>query len=662
MPFARRTTVTIPSSGSVKGSYELNDYSLGMDNFTSNDKMPVKNGGSNFWRLAQDARIDTLGEYSKRQGFDYHSEAVGTTEDQSQTDTTGADTQSFSVVDWVAQPFTTVSAGALTRLDISLENPNGGVGTVAVEVWTDDGGEPGEKLAKSSLASSELPLTSDYRTVHFARAPSLGASTTYWIVVYIQPSSSSSYEITTTTDGSDALVSSNSGLSWTPTSFDINFRQYYASVEGVKGLLRAYKSDGTRITIFAHDTSLYTVDEVTGALTAIKTGLSASATHYRFTIVNDLLYYVNGFDGYRKWDFTTESQVNATNYTDIEEHKGIIFLTRADDPNRIDYSNFAEYETFTSTDFIYVPSPKTGDPTTAIISINGYLCIFTLNRKYILSGDDNATFNLDEAPDLKGTYTKETVTKDKNFMYYLSDDGVYRSNGSEAQLMSESIYGSILSLQNKDRACICISGGQVYLWHSLPGSSFNNRCWVFNINYGGSGGKDCVESYDTDAFVARAVNAFQEERLLVGSSVLGQVYWQELDSNDYCNLGGDINYMLASHYITFSAPAVLKEVRYLQSRFEASSDVYNVDIEYAYDLRDNWSILALQPLQGEGYIWGDPDTIWGQFIWGTTSEHQSRLYIPGEYRRIAIRYKNFMARQPVTFLGQSIVYQTRRMR
>lgn len=662
MPWANRNNKPIPTLSSPQESLEINDYSRGMNSFVSNDKFPVKNGGSNMWRLAQDGRITTLGEYETRKGFDFHSDAKGETLDDNQQTTTGAADKSFSTVTRLSQPFFSTVAQRLSRVDIRLKNDAAATGTIMVELWSNSGGSPGVMIARSSIDESLLTSSYQYLTAYFATAPLLTSSTDYWIVVYVQATGSGSYKWSSTTANTRAKVSSDSGITWSATSYDLNYKQYYASNGGVIGLHRAYKSDGTKVTLFVQGTVLYSVDNVTGALTTVKSGLSASATDYRFVTVNDKVYYVNGYDGLRKWDFTTESQVNANNYTNICEHKGILFLVDRLDPNKVVYSNFADYETFTSTDFLYVPSPKTGDPITALQSLNGYLIVPTLNNKYILSGDDNATFTLEEAPDQKGTYTQETITADKNFIFYLSDDGMYRSNGSEAQLLSDNNFEDILRLTNKEMACVVVNKGRLYLWYPSPGSAVNDRCYVWNLNYG-SDGNDCVESLDTDAYVSRAVNAFRDEDdLLVGSSVLGQVYWQEKDSNDYTNLGGDIHFLLQTHYMTFKSPAVLKEIRYWNPRFAAQSGNYPISCEYAYDLRDNWTVYRAPVVQGSGYIWGDSGTVWGSFTWGTTAEVQEQLYVPGEYRRIALRYKHFATRQPQTFLGHSLVVQSRRIR
>lgn len=664
MPWARRTTKSIPSLTSRVSTYEINDYSKGMNSFTGNDKFPFRNDESNMWRLAQNARITTLGEYETRKGFDFHSAAAGETQDQTQTSTTGAADQSFNEVTRLAQKWTAGASGALAKYEVRLKNDASATGTVIVEHWTDSSGSPGILIARSSIDSADISSSYAYLTARFAEAPSITSGASYWVVCYVQNVGANSYKWSSTTTATTAKSSADSGSTWSTTSYALNFKQHYATTGGIKGMTRAYKSDGTAVTIFAHGTTVYSVNNSTGALTAVKTGLNASATQYRFQTVNDIVYYVNGYDGLRKLSgasFGTDAQVSSTNYTHICEHKGLLVLVTKDDPNKVVYSNFADYETFTSTDFFYVPSPKTGDPVTAVVSLNGYLLIPTLKNKYLLFGSDNATFSLEEAPDGKGTYTQETVTKDDNFIYYLSDDGVYRSNGTDPKLMSAGIYQDILAMANKDNACIAINKGRLYLWFPSAGSSVNDSCYVWNLNYSSS--SDTIESLDTKAFVCRAVNTQQDDdKMLVGSSNIGQIYWQELSNNGYTNLGGDINFLLQTHYISFVSPSVLKEVRYWEPRFGAQSDSYLISCEYATDLRDNWQVYSSPNVQGSGYAWGSSDTVWGSFTWGTTAEVQEQLHVPGEYRRIALRYKHYATRQPHTFLGHTLAIQARRLR
>jgi len=667
MPWARRISKPIPAIRSVSDSYELNDYSEGMNTFIGNDLMPVKNGGSNFWRLAQDARITTLGEYGTRKGFDNYNvdnslAPVSAASIVTRSSSTGAADQNVGGVNYIAQPFTTVGAVRMVQAYFYMKNANNATGVPIVELWTDNAGVPSTMVARTSINPASITSSYTYVPANFASAPSLSATTKYHYVMYIQAGGSGNYNWRSTTTNTDALTSVNSGVSYSSNSFGMNFYNYGTTSTGVIGLHSAVKSDGTTKTVFANDTQVGWVNGVGSSVTAIKTGLNASASNYRFVTVNDIVYYVNGFDGLRKWDFTTESQVNATDYSHICVHKGLLFLVEVDNPNRIVWSNFGVYETFTSTDFLEVPAPKTGDPITALVSLNGYLLIFTRKNKYILSGDDNSNFRLDEAPDQKGTFSQETTTQDQNFVYYLSDDGVYRSNGNEAQLLSKNIYQDILDITNKGTSCMVVNRGRLYLWYAEDGSAVNNRCWVWNLNY--SGRSDTVESLDTDAYVSRAISFGNDEdtNLIVGNAYVGTVHWQELLSNDYNNMGGDINFRLETHHMHFGSPSVLKEIRRWIIRVSAQSANYDIDPQYAYDLRSSFQSIGSLGVQGSGYTWGDSGTVWGSFTWGNNAEWQFTKIVPGEYRRFAFAYVHYAARQPQTFLGHTFVYQLRRIR
>lgn len=661
MPWAQRATRPIPSISSTRNTYEMNDYSYGMDDYVSNDKFPVKNGATNQWRLAQDARIITLGEYETRKGFDFYSAAAGETLDQSITSTTGAADKSVNATSYQAEMFVAAVTGACNKVELNIKNPSSAAtGVLLVCLYEDNGGSPGTLLATTSTNSINITDSYTYVAYHFAKAPTVTAGQTYWIVAYVQEGGSGSYNWSSTTSATTAKTSTD-GITWSSTSYSLNFKEYYATAGGVKGLIRTYKNDGSKVTFFAHGTTLYKVTDGTGAVTAVKTGLSPSATHYRFAFANDILYYVNGYDGYRSNDGTTDTQILSSNYTLICWHKGCMFLSGGADPNAIFFSDFGIYDTFTSTNFVYAGAPKTGDPPKALNSLNGYLLIRCRNNNFILSGDDEVTFTIDQAPDQKGTYSQETVCQDEQFVYFLSDDGVRRSNGSESKLMSQGVYESIKNISNKDDACIAVNRGRLYLWFTSVTGAQNDSCFVWNLNFS-SQENETIESIDTQAYVSRAFSAYDDDdALIVASSVLGQLYWQENDDNDYDNLGSPLDFTVQTHYIVGASPALLKNYRKWRPRFSTQSGNYTVNCEYAYDQRNNWELAEAINLQGSGAIWGS-GIQWGGFTWGTTAEVQPSLDIPGQHYRTAVRYRHVGARQPVRFLGHSFVTETRRLR
>lgn len=114
--------------------------------------------------------------------------------------------------------------------------------------------------------------------------------------------------------------------------------------------------------------------------------------------------------------------------------------------------------------------------------------------------------------------------------------------------------------------------------------------------------------------------------------------------------------------MTFNTPASEHAIRFWRARFGTSNSANTVTCQYATDLRDTANDVSNFDVQGSGYIWGDSGTVWGSFTWGTDKEKQADLSVPGEYRRIQLRYVHSGARQYVRFLGHTLTVMTRRMR
>jgi hypothetical protein len=94
----------------------------------------------------------------------------------------------------------------------------------------------------------------------------------------------------------------------------------------------------------------------------------------------------------------------------------------------------------------------------------------------------------------------------------------------QPELISKSVYEEIKSPTEQDTTCMAVNKGRLYLWYRSAGASYNDSCYVWNLNYGES--SDMLESKDTDATVCRAISAFQDsDDMLVGSvRIMGQVY------------------------------------------------------------------------------------------------------------------------------------------
>jgi hypothetical protein len=308
---------------------------------------------------------------------------------------------------WFAKKVVATTIGRLTALELNLKNPSGATGTIVASVYTDNAGSPGTKLVTTTIASSAVASSAAYARTRSITCPDITSGSTYWLVGSVQTGGTGSYQITTTTNATTGKLSTDGGITWNAANVDFNAIMSTATASGTKGSYRLRRPNGTSYTFIAHGTTLYSVNETTGAVTAVDTGLDAAATAVRFDYVADTLRYVQPGSATkpRKYDFTTAASVTVApeNASAIINHAGLEFFISSDDPSKFFFTNFGQYDTFTSTDFFYAPAPKTGDPLVGFSKLNGSLYIHTRNNKYILAGKENATFQLDNAIGQKGT-------------------------------------------------------------------------------------------------------------------------------------------------------------------------------------------------------------------------------------------------------------------
>lgn len=651
-------------SSKIKGSslskLSVLDFSQGFNSFLSNDALPT-----NVLRKAQDARISTLGRMTTRKGASFYSDAVGEASDDTQTTTTGAADQEIGTTDWLACKITTTTAGRLTKVELNLKT-NTGNAPILVEIYDDDSGKPGAKLATSSIQNSDLGGSYSYEIARFIEAPEVASATDYWIVARQQTEGTGSYHWSSTTAATTSLSSSNSGQTWGATSYDLNFRAYISTDGGAKGLFRAYKSDGTKETLLAAGTTLSKVSDVDGSLTSVSTGRNASATHYRFANINDEVFYVNGQDNPRKYDFTTDAEMawgpsggtSAPVASLIIAHQDLIWLNDTTDPTRLDFSDEEGYEQAASTNFIYFPSPKSPAPIVALEVLNSVLYVFTTDNKFSLFGDQKSNFQVVESPARKGTFSQESVTKTRNHIYFLSDDGVYRFNGVEDELISAPISDIIENMPNKDSAVLAVDKNRLKLFYRDSGSSENDKCLVYNLDW------QAWESEDTNQFVSRAIQFSKGSdnfEFVTASSRVGQAYFFGEDSNQYNDLGTPITLELRTGYYFGGDPDSKKIWKRWYPRFEKQTRSYNVDVQTDTEFNDSPSSQEVAT-GATGVTWGGGQTWGGGAVYGSTKFGSDRIHLPGQSHYLQLRIKKQGVNTPVEFLGHALHFTEKRPR
>lgn len=650
---SRGRVVSIPSVSTQKAQTKNIAHKKGLFTNIANDDME-----NDYWRYITDAREVSIGKWETRKGNDFFSVPVGEAVNVQQTSTAGASDVVFSTTKYAAMKLTAASTARLSAIEVNIKNDASATGTVVVALYTDSSG-PSVELARSTISSAAITSSYQYLKARFISCPDITNATAYWVVVFSQ-SGSGEYKISSTTNTTAAATSTNSGQSWTNQSYSLNVKLSTATAGGVKGHIRVRKSDGTFYTFFAHGSDLYSVNEGTGAVTSVDSGLSANATYCRFEFVADTLYYVTGLQKPRKYNFTTASEITAAPeiVSDLIEHKGVIFYLSAVDPTKMFFTNFAAYETFTSTDFIYVPAPKTGDPCVGFAKLNGNLYIGTRNNKFILFGSENATFRLDEAPGQKGTFSRESFIYDTNYIYLISDDGIYRYNGAEEKNITENILNQWTSLLNKSNAILEIFNNRLYVWYTPDGQSVNTECFVYNTLYG------IWESKDLNTYVGRAFSRFEfDDKFIQGSNRIGMLMLGEEDTNDYCNMGQPLTWELRTSFDHYGFPAQFKRIPTYRPHFDTKSGSYSVQIGYAKDYNESPTYTDVS-LQGSGARFDTGETFDSGVTFGGAQQvnpMDSGVVLPGEFRRLQLRYKHYAAREPVTFDGHVMNLEVQRL-
>jgi len=629
----------IPSISSNKGQTRQISYKDGVNTFKDNDDLKSTEVAS-----AIDARFIKIGRYKTRKGLDRYSVPVGEAINAQQVLTATGSTNIFDGRA-LAQPLTITSNGRITRVDVRLQSTDDSRGVLLVEVYDDNSGEPGDLLCRSSVLPASITDSFTYIPVYFAEAPLVTTSQVVWVVLKAQNTSVGEYEVRTTTLAIEALESSTNGAAWTPaTSFAVITRLYTSTSGGVKGLIRAYRPNGTKQTQLAYGSTVASVNDGTGATTVLKSDFNSSATHYRARMVQDAVYWVNGLEKPWRYDFTSWTQLTAAPYTPslIEEHKGLLFFNDVDDKTRIFYSNFAEYDVFTSTDFIYVPAPKSYDSLTAFAKLNGVLYLFANRNKFTLMGADNDTFNLDEASSQRGTFSQESLVYDANFIYHADEEGIWQFNGTSEKNLAEPFLEDYLAISNKSTIVLDVRENRLYCFYTPAGGSDNTEAFVMNLQLG------VYESLDKGAIVGRTFGRYAQDDIFIqASNRVAALYYAEATTNDHHNLGDQLQFEVKTAYDHFDRPGNDKRAPKWRPQFPSQVGDYSIQAGYDRDMQNNptFADVALTgsgPRYNTGVLYNSGARYSGQRMIEPTS-----LNIPGDFKRAQRIYRHIAAREPV---------------
>lgn len=627
---------------------------LGLDTYSPDETADPRRCiyGRNF-RVFDANDIQMRSALNKRQGHIFYSVPIGETVDQQITSTTGAADQSVGLVTWIGQKFTAGATGNLTKIDIRIKNTASGTGPLIVAIYSDNSGSPGTLLAISSVPNSSITSSYQYLSPRYIEAPTVTSGTAYWIVAYIQSDGSNSYAWSSTTSASTAKTSPDAGNTWVSAAYAMNVKTYVSTSGGVKGQTRFYRSNASPQTVFAHKTDVYTVTDLTGATSSIKSSLNASSTVYDWSNVNDKLYFVNGFDAPQVYDGSTVAAVGGSPPVadNVEIYANHLFLLQPN-TNLATFSDAGAYETFQATSFIYVPSPKTADPVIKMVAYGGNLSFLTRNTKYTLYGTDLSSFTVREATAKKGAVSATAVCTDQSFIYFMSSDyHIYAYNGgTDTKLSSERVQAILKNVANTSSIKLYVHDKKLFVAYTPSGQTVNEHRLVWDLVFNEwMNDEDVYTSYGIDWNSQSDTNQF-----VLSSSQVGALYYGD---QTYSDMGKPIAFDWWSKYMSFGSPAAKHRVKRYYVFLQGQDGNYDIDCQIDQD-NLNTPASNLVNVDVATHKYGDAGLVYGSttsggsgLIYGDSVLTGTRITIPGAFYKTQFRFVNSGVDQQVGING-----------
>lgn len=670
--FSRRVRQVIPSSNQSEPITRL-DF-RGLDTTSPYDV--VQNNRSPFahdFRIYAEESDSRRVAISSRKGSGTYVTALSEAADQQNTSATGAADQSIGVVtEWKAMKFTAGVTGPLTKLELRLKKTTSSSGPIVIKVYTNNAGIPGTLIGESGILNSDISTSYAYVPAHFIEAPAVTSGSVYWIVAYIQDDGSNTYSWSSNTSTTLALTSNTTGQSWASTAYSLNFKTYVCSTALIKGGARYAPTSAENRTVIPIGTSVYSVDDVTGAMTAILTGQNANATHYYFAYADDKLFWVNGFDNLKTWDGTTVETITHANLpilSNIIFHNNLLIGISAADPNRFVYSEAPGnddgsgnlwYKAYLSTSFQYVPTSKASDPLTGMAVFQDNLYFFTRSAKYALYGKDPGSFLLRQSTGKKGAVSQGAIHADENYIYFAAPDGFYRFNGAKDEIISDftwnrggSIQSEYASIADVDKVFVTKWKRGVRMYYPSSGAPVNDSCVIWHTVF-----QEWLR--DTDSFVSFAIpltDGNDDDKLVELSSVCPRATYAE---QDYNNLGKAINFEYHCKNDSLGMPAVRKRITKFFPLLEGDGGNYPVQVGVDKDMENETRYVDYELAEG-GVRIGEFSVGDGTLIEKDVQFSPKRFRISGYAYYWQPRIKRRAINNRVRFIGYTLAIRTKRL-
>lgn len=303
--------------------------------------------------------------------------------------------------------------------------------------------------------------------------------------------------------------------------------------------LHGYTKHSTGVTypLMVHTDDIYWNDG--GTWTAQSQTLS-TGEEGTFIDAFDEVYYTNGTDNVRHWDgatWTEEATMKKGTLLAFFENR----IFTAGVSGEADTVYYTDIATDTQTKTAYI---ELGEEITALLATDRYLWIFTRNDIYritrMLQYDGIAVGPeaLEKLPIHKGAVGKNAVVKVGPWVYFVADDGIYRTDGTSKTLITADCKASWDAIDPAELGSATAQelNNRVYFGLRESDQSYNNKVFVFDTTYlhqspttgdvlpAFHGAYDYSDASIYPAILAVIRTSDNERRLYCGDAASGEVF------------------------------------------------------------------------------------------------------------------------------------------
>ena len=595
-----RKAIRATSTPKLDETYDLKGLNMvAPDQVMPAGESPYNTNARGYAREESQSRV----AIRNRKGSTLLSTPVGETADTENVAASTGDVE-FSADTWVLQPWTAGADGALTKIEPHIKKVVSGNGPVIIEIYSDSSGSVGTLLGQTSILPSDVTDAYAYVASHLMDAPGIENGEDYWMLYKVQEGGSGTYALNQTA-GAGALSTADELVSTTALGVTFRFKTYVSTAGEIIGFARRYPQNKQNRTYFAMNSNVYEVTDA-GTPTSISSAVHANAEYWRTAQIDDKLIWVDGNNTAKWFDGTTVSALSGVsgNPTHVIVHKNRLFFVPDSDPTRVNFSELYSFESYPSTNFFYVPSPKSPDHIAGWRVFQDNLVIFTHETKHTIFGSDISTFTRKEAIGTKGAVSDEAIAVDRNYVYFMADDKmIYRYNGVSDEIISEKIRPLLSQIQDIKKVRFHIHDNQLRVYFARTPNTTPTEMVLFDIDQ--SPGKDYRWWYDTGRSAVGSLTWYLDENNLIEfSSRIGAMYTGETGQSD---AGRSIDFKYWTNYKTYGSGAAKDRIKRFRPVVRPAAVPYYLSV--------GKDVNFLNKPDMRDWLVNSGGAIWGNFQW-----------------------------------------------